>query len=267
VAAVSSVSAFVALAAVASAPTLAQTPAQPDTRPPCKPVLVAMEDTVDSSRSKSGEVFRFRLVDPAVTPDGTVVPAGTLGYGVVANSAHADRGGRPGYLALETRFFVLDNGRHVAAIIDRANDQASTAVGATANAPSVLGLIPIVGYAVGGYDAMHHGRDATIPRGTRVAVFVGDDAALGTCRPLNPGESPPPRTTPAPAPATTTAAPVVPGSATPPPPPVPQPTPVPATTPAPGTTPTASPTMALYFGRHFCIVDARNDRFPIRRAV
>jgi hypothetical protein len=243
VAAVSTVSALVALAAFASAPTVAQTPAQPDTRPPCRRVLVAMDDTVDSSRSKSGDVFRFRLVDPAVAPDGTALPAGSLGYGVVANAAHADRGGRPGYLAIETRFFVLGDGRHVQAIIDRATDEASTAVGATANAPAVLGLIPIVGYAVGGYDAMHHGRDATIPRGTRVGVFIGDDAALGTCRPLNAGESPPPMPTPAaaatPAPAASAmpAAPVVPGSATPPPPPVP------AATPAPAMSPTPSPTM------------------------
>ena len=43
-------------------------------------------------------------------------------------------------------------------------------------------MIPIVGYAVGGYDSLHHGKDATIPRGTRVGVFIGDDAALGTCR-------------------------------------------------------------------------------------
>lgn len=210
---VAAVAALAALAALASAPTNAQTPAQPDTRPPCVHALVAMDDSVDSARSKPGEVFRFRLVDAAVAPDGTAIPAGSLGYGVVANSAHAERGGRPGYLALETRFFVLADGKHVPAIIDRANDQASTAVGATANAPGVLGLIPIVGYAVGGYDAMHHGRDATIPRGTRVGIFIGDEAALGACRPLNPGESPPPVPTAPPA------------------------------TPAPATSPTASPTM------------------------
>jgi hypothetical protein len=191
------------LAAAMSAPTGAQAPpqAQPATRPPCVHALVAMDDSIDSSRSKSGDVFKFVLVDSATAPDGTAVPAGTVGYGVVANAAHAERGGRAGYLALETRFFVLDNGKHVPAIIDRANDQASTAVGATANAPGLLGLIPIVGYAVGGYDSLHHGKDATIPRGTRVGIFIGDDAALGTCRPLAAGESPPP------APAATPAAP------------------------------------------------------------
>jgi hypothetical protein len=190
----------VAMLAAVAAPGAAQAPA--DVRKPCVHALVAMEDSVDSSRARSGDVFRFRLVDAATAPGGTAVPAGSLGYGVVANASHADRGGRAGYLALETRFFVLDNGAHVPAIIDRANDVASTALGATANAPGLLGLIPIVGYAVGGYDSLHHGKDATIQRGTRVGVFIGDDAALGVCRPLAAGESPPPAPAQSPAPAT-----------------------------------------------------------------
>jgi hypothetical protein len=204
------------LAAAFATPARAQAP--PDTRPPCVRTLVAMEDTLDSSKAKGGEVFKFRLVEPASAADGTLVPAGTLGYGIVSNVQHADRGGRPGYLAVETRFFVLGNGKHVAAIIDWATDAGSTAVGSTANAPYLLGLIPLVGYAVGGYDAMHHGKDATIPRGTRLAVFIGDDAALGACRPLAAGELPQPT-----------------------PPPVPPAMPVATAAPAPQA-PTASPT-------------------------
>ncbi|MDQ6942871.1 MAG: hypothetical protein M3169_10220 [Candidatus Eremiobacteraeota bacterium] len=184
------------LAVCGIAPSGAQT--QADARPPCRHALVAMEDNVDSAHAKSGDVFRFQLVDAATAPDGTALPPGTTGYGVVANSSHAERGGRAGYLALEARFFVLGDGRHVPAIIDRFTDVASSAVGATANAPGLLGLIPIVGYAVGGYDSLHHGKDATIQRGTRVGVFVGDDAALGTCRPPAAGETPPPVPSPAP---------------------------------------------------------------------
>ncbi len=229
------------LAVVASLPLGAQTPApappQGDARPPCRYALVAVQDNVDSARAKAGDVWTFVLVDSVTTSDGTTVPRGTLGYGIVANAAHAGSGGRGGYLALETRFFVLDDGRHVQAIIDRASDQASSALGASANAPGVLGWIPIVGYAVGGYDAMHHGKDATIPRGTRVGVFIGDDAALGTCRPPKPGETPPPPVTPTPAtpaPAAATTAPV-PATATNVPAPGAPPTP-----PAPVTSPTAS---------------------------
>jgi len=184
------------LAVCGVAPSAAQTPAQGDGRPPCRHALVAMEDSIDSAQAKSGDVFHFRLVEPVNAPDGTKLDIGTLGYGVVANSAHAERGGRAGYLALETRFFVLGDGSHVPAIIDRFTDVTSSAVGATANAPGLLGLIPIVGYAVGGYDSLHHGKDATIPRGTRVGVFIGDDAALGTCRQPAAGESPPPSSAP-----------------------------------------------------------------------
>ena len=192
------VAAVSALTLVPAAPANSQTP--PDVRPPCMRTLVAVEDTLDSSRVKGGEVFKFRSVDPVRAADGTVVPPGTLGYGVISNVQHADRGGRPGYLAIETRFFVLPDGKHVTTIIDWATDEGSTAVGGTANAPYLLGLIPLVGYAVGGYDAMHHGKDATIPKGTRVKVLVGDDAALGSCRPPAAGETVPPVTAAAPSP-------------------------------------------------------------------
>ena len=190
-----------ALAVCGIAPSAAQT--QADARPPCRHALVAMEETVDSAHAKSGDIFRFQLVDAATAADGTALPAGTPGFGVVANSSHAERGGRAGYLALEARFFVLGDGRHVSAIIDRFTDVASSAVGATANAPGLLGLIPIVGYAVGGYDSLHHGKDATIPRGTRVGVFIGDDAALGACRQPVPGETAPPVPAPSPTPSAT----------------------------------------------------------------
>jgi hypothetical protein len=185
------------LAVCGVAPSGAQTTA--DTRPPCRHALVAMEETIDSSQAKSGDVFHFQLVDAATASDGTALPPGTRGYGVVANSAHAERGGRGGYLALEARFFMLGDGRHVPAIIDRFTDVAASAAGSSANAPGLLGLIPIVGYAVGGYDSLHHGKDATIPRGTRVGIFIGDDAALGTCRQPGAGETPPPAPSPTPA--------------------------------------------------------------------
>jgi hypothetical protein len=202
------------LAVCGIAPSGAQT--QGDTRPPCRHALVAVADSIDSAHAKSGDVFRFQLVDAATAPDGTALAAGTPGYGVVANSAHAERGGRAGYLALEARFFVLADGRHVPALIDRFTDVASSAVGATANAPGLLGLIPIVGYAVGGYDSLHHGKDATIPRGTRVGVFIGDDAALGTCRQPAAGETAPPVPSPIPTTLTTPGAAATPApSATP----------------------------------------------------
>jgi hypothetical protein len=183
---------------VAGAGTPSAQTAAPDTRPPCIRALVAALDTIDSARARSGDQFTFALDGTATTRDGVQIPSGTIGYGIIATAAHAERGGRGGYLALETRFVELEDGRHVPIIIDRVNDTKSSAVGATANAPGLLGLIPIVGYAVGGYDSLHHGKDATIQRGTRIGVFIGDDAARGACRPPAADETPPPPATPAP---------------------------------------------------------------------
>jgi hypothetical protein len=194
--------------------------AAPDTRPACVRALVAALDTIDSARARSGDPFTFAMAEGATTRDGTQIPAGTIGYGIIATASHADRGGRGGYLALETRFVELEDGRHVPIIIDRVNDTKSSAIGASANAPGLLGLIPIVGYAVGGYDSLHHGKDATISRGTRIGVFVGDDAARGTCRPPAADETPGPQPTPTPTPT-----PVAPASATPYAAPAPSPTP------------------------------------------
>jgi len=181
------------LTVVLGAPSSAQQAAPaPDARPFCVHGMAAVDDTIDSSSARSGDRFRFQVVDPMTMADGSVVPAGTTGYGIIANASHAERGGRGGYLALETRFVVLSDGKHVPAIIDRTNDERSTAVGGSGNAPGLLGWVPVVGYAVGGYDSLHHGKDATIPRGTRIGIFLGDDAALGTCRPPTPSPAPQP---------------------------------------------------------------------------
>jgi hypothetical protein len=182
------------LAAAGTAPLHAETSG--DNRPPCVHGLIAVQETIDSSTAHAGDVFHYAIVDGVTAPDHTPIPAGTTGFGIVANSAHAERGGRGGYLALETRFLVLPDGKHVQVIIDRFDDELSTAAGSSANAPGVLGLIPIVGYAVGGYDSLHHGKDATIPRGTKIGIFLGDDAALGICRGPHPNESPSPEPAP-----------------------------------------------------------------------
>jgi hypothetical protein len=187
----------------------APTPIPLAQRPPCGRAMVAVLDDIDSARARAGDPFSFRIVDAATGPDGTAIPAGNIGYGVVAISSHAGRGGQGGYLVLETRFLAPANGPHVPVVIDRGSDAAAVALGGSANAPGLLGMIPLVGYAVGGYDSLHHGKDATIPKGTRIPVLIGDGAALGTCRSPHPGETALP-VTPAP-----TATPVPAGSATP----------------------------------------------------
>lgn len=150
--------------------------------PPCVRGTIALVDPVDSANAHAGDVFRFRLVDAETTADGVAVPAGNLGYGVVATVSHAQRGGIGGYVALEPRVFTLQDGTHVPVIADRLDDAAATARGSSRNIPGVFGAVPLAGWVLGPYGFLHHGADVTIPVGTRLAVLVGDDLALGKCR-------------------------------------------------------------------------------------
>jgi hypothetical protein len=191
----------VASLALAALVLLAATPApQPsatpsDTRPLCAEVNVAMAEDVDSSWARTGDRFRFLTADAVTALDGTVVPVGTRGEGIVASADHAKRSGIPGYLVLEARFLTLADGRRIPTVIDPFNEWNAFVHGSPANAPPFLGIIPYVSYGVGAYNFIHHGKDATVPRGAHLLVFVGDDALLETCRPLHPlpSNTPPPR--------------------------------------------------------------------------
>jgi hypothetical protein len=176
--------------------------------PPCVRDTIYLESDIDTARARAGDPFVFRTFEAATAPGGVEVPANTVGYGVVAISHHADRGGRGGYVVLETRFIALPNGDHLGVTIDWAAERA-TATGSSQNAPGFIGMIPFVGYVLGPYGFLHHGKDVTIPRGAHLPVILGDDQPTGGCRvvPLAttppkgaPSESPSPGAFPSPAP-------------------------------------------------------------------
>jgi hypothetical protein len=169
----------VVLLAVAPSPQ----PASDDTRPPCARATVWVVEDIDSARARIGDGFAFRLVDSATAPDGTPIPRGTVGEGFVASTDHAKRGGIPGYLILETRFVALADGRRIPVFIDPRAQSSLFVHGGNANAPGLLSVIPYVSYGVGVYNGIHHGKDASVLRGTRIPIFIGDDALLGICRP------------------------------------------------------------------------------------
>jgi hypothetical protein len=191
--------------------------ASSDERPPCARSVVAMAGDVDSARARSGDSFQFTTVEPIRAPDGTSIPVGTTGFGVVAIAQHAERGGRGGYVVIETRFLALPN-QHVPVTIDWTTARASV-TGSSRNIPGFVGAIPFIGYVLGPYGFIHHGSDITIGHGTRIPVLIGDDVATAACRIV-----PPPSPSPSPAPSTSTAT-------SPPPATAPSPSPPPSPTP------------------------------------
>jgi hypothetical protein len=170
--------------------------AEHDDRPACVRSIVEMTSDVDSAHARSGDSFQFKNLEAVHAPDGTLVPAETPGFGVVAIAQHAQRGGRGGYVVIETRFLAMPNG-HVPVTIDWTTAARATATGSSRDIPGIVGAIPFVGYVLGPYGFIHHGSDVTIAHGTRLPVLVGDDVATAACR-IVPPASPTPAPSPSP---------------------------------------------------------------------
>ena len=154
---------------------------EPPEKPPCVRATVALVDEIHTAHARPGDTFRLRTTDPATLADGTVVPADTPGYGIVSIAQHAQRGGRGGYVAIETRFIALPNGTHLPVMIDWAAASNATATGGSRNIPGFVGAVPFAGYVLGPYALLHHGSDIAIAKDTRIPVLLGDDVAMGTC--------------------------------------------------------------------------------------
>jgi len=67
-------------------------------------IPAAMVDKVQSATARVGGEFRFETTAPVTLDDGTVVPAGTRGYGVIRSASAAGRHNHDGMLSLEPRY-------------------------------------------------------------------------------------------------------------------------------------------------------------------
>ena len=70
-------------------------------------VPVEMVDKVYSGNARSGQTFRFRVTEDAVRDDGTKIPAGSMGYGVIREASGAGRHNHDGSLAIEPRYILV----------------------------------------------------------------------------------------------------------------------------------------------------------------
>jgi len=168
----------------AAAVCVATASAQPlwaQTVPRCLETDVKIVSKVESAYATAGDPFTFKVAQ-RVVGKGTIpnVPLGTRGYGVVSFADHAHGSGSPGRLVIEPRFLVLANGTHVP-VISNPQLSESFVAGATRNVNGALGFVPGVGLAIGGYNALHRGKEVVIEPGTPFRIVLGDDLPLGQC--------------------------------------------------------------------------------------
>ena len=150
---------------------------------PCTVVAVEMIDKVSSADARPGDFFRFQTVNAVTHGTRVVIPARTMGYGIVSIASPAGRGGRAGSLVLEPRYLVLPNGTHLGVVLNHHTSGLDRS-GKSGDAPGLLGAIPIpgVGAAVGLFNYFHHGKDIEVDRGTVFTVFPSDDPSVERCQ-------------------------------------------------------------------------------------
>lgn len=68
------------------------------------PVLLTIDEPVDSDKAQIGQSFALRLAEPLTIGDGLVIPAGTKGIGEVIHAAKSRAMGKPGELLLAARY-------------------------------------------------------------------------------------------------------------------------------------------------------------------
>jgi hypothetical protein len=167
------VSAFFALLALAAS----AAPAGAATLVCYDEIPATMITTVTSTSGYSGQVFRFKTI-AATTFDGTAIPSGTVGYGIVLTAIPASNRARNGIVVLEPRFLLL-SGRE----FQVAGDPRDASI--LSHGPSYLtegaSAVPLPGFGLAVSEAAH-GTNITIGPGYKFHVVpIGNLEKQGPC--------------------------------------------------------------------------------------
>ncbi len=149
----------------------------------CTVVAVEMVDQVDSADARAGDFFRFQTINAVTHGDHIVIPARTMGYGIVAIASPAGRSGHAGSLVLEPRYLLMPDGRHLGVVLNH-NTANLDPSGPSGNMPGYLGAIPVpgVGAAIGVFNYFHKGKNIVVTRGSVFTVFPSDSPSVEHCQ-------------------------------------------------------------------------------------
>lgn len=144
-----------------------------------------MVDKVDSSTARTGAPFRFRVSEATALDDGTPVPAGTLGYGVIRAASSAGRHNHDGMLSLEPRYLVIPPAkgkgaaRTVPVTMNPLLPVTWTPSEPLLNKAASHVPLPIPGLVMTGVNTLRWGRNITLGPGFAFTVLPVENLARG----------------------------------------------------------------------------------------
>ncbi len=144
-------------------------------------VPAVMAEKVFSGTAKAGEPFRFKVSQDAALDDGTQVPEGTIGYGVISEASAASRGNKDGLIALEPRYLVVPKPKGGFMRVQVTMNPTLPVVW-TPNVPLLRAAandLPIPGIIMTGVNSVRWGRNITLGPGFSFSVIAVDNLARG----------------------------------------------------------------------------------------
>jgi hypothetical protein len=134
-----------------------------------------MTDTVASATARAGGVFHFKTTEEVTLEDGTLVPAGTVGFGLIRSASPAGRGNHDGSLALEPRYLVVEKAKggykHVEVAMDPALPPVWSPDEPLLNKAASHVPLPIPGLVMSGVNMVRWGRNITLGPGFTFAIL------------------------------------------------------------------------------------------------
>jgi hypothetical protein len=143
-----------------------------------------MISKVYSGDAHSGAPFRFKVVESTELDDGTKVPAGTLGYGIIRAASSAGRHNHDGMLSLEPRYIVIEKANGVAERIVPVTMSPLLPVTWTPSEPMLNKAashvpLPVPGLVMSGVNLVRWGRNITLGPGFTFTVLRVENLARG----------------------------------------------------------------------------------------
>ncbi|NDK37939.1 hypothetical protein DT603_03680 [Pseudoxanthomonas gei] len=131
------------------------------------PVILEIQDPLNSSLLKRGDKFRLRLAGPLMIDDRILVAAGAEGVGEVIHAEKSRGGGKPGELLIAARYLDYQ-GQQIGL--------RGLRVGGSGKDKSAAALATSM--VVGAFALFIHGQEIEIPSGTLAQAKIAQDIDL-----------------------------------------------------------------------------------------
>lgn len=138
------------------------------------PVRLVLGDNLSSASATTGQTISFEVSEDVVVDGMLVIPRGSLAWGTVTDAQAKRRLGRAGHLDVNIDKVRLADGERVLL------SATSHAKGGSHTGAMTAGIVAtsLVVWPAAPFFLFMHGKDVTIPKGTKIEAFTNGDANL-----------------------------------------------------------------------------------------